>query len=80
MNIGMNQELCFMQLGKVYVFSIYGQDLIKGMAVIVIGLIAIKWINQVLEAIMIEDPRVLAKPRPVVYLMSLEKGTWRGTR
>jgi len=50
------------------------------MAVIVIGLIAIKWINQVLEAIMIEDPRVLAKPRPVVYLMSLEKGTWRGTR
>jgi hypothetical protein len=29
MNIGMNQELCFMQLGKVYVFSIYGQDLIK---------------------------------------------------
>ena len=62
------------------IIAVHGQDLIKGMAVIVIGLIAIKWINQVLEAIMIEDPRVLAKPRPVVYLMSLEKGTWRGTR
>jgi small conductance mechanosensitive channel len=38
----------------------YDQDLMKA--------------KQVLEAIMIEDPRVLAKPRPVVYLMSLEKG------
>ncbi len=38
----------------------YDQDLMKA--------------KQVLEAIMIEDPRVLPKPRPVVYLMSLEKG------
>jgi small conductance mechanosensitive channel len=38
----------------------YDQDLMKA--------------KQVLEAIMIEDPRVLSKPRPVVYLMSLEKG------
>jgi small conductance mechanosensitive channel len=38
----------------------YDQDLMKA--------------KQVLEAIMIEDPRVLVKPRPVVYLMSLEKG------
>ena len=38
----------------------YDQDLMKA--------------KRVLEAIMIEDPRVLVKPRPVVYLMSLEKG------
>ncbi len=30
--------------------------------------------KQVLEATMVEDPRVLAKPRPVGYLMRLEKG------
>jgi small conductance mechanosensitive channel len=30
--------------------------------------------KQVIESIMVEDPRVRATPRPVVYLMSLEKG------
>jgi len=30
--------------------------------------------KQILESIMVEDPRVRATPRPVVYLMSLEKG------
>jgi len=30
------------------IIAVHGQDLVKGMAVIVIGLIAIKWINQVL--------------------------------
>lgn len=38
----------------------YDQDLMKA--------------KRLIEAIMVEDPRVLAKPRPVVYLMSLEKG------
>ncbi|MBW2228165.1 MAG: mechanosensitive ion channel family protein [Deltaproteobacteria bacterium] len=30
--------------------------------------------KQVIESIMVEDPRVRVTPRPVVYLMSLEKG------
>ena len=30
--------------------------------------------KQIIESIMVEDPRVNATPRPVVYLMSLEKG------
>jgi small conductance mechanosensitive channel len=30
--------------------------------------------KQILETIMVEDPRVLATPRPIVYLMSLNKG------
>jgi small conductance mechanosensitive channel len=32
--------------------------------------------KQVIESIMVEDPRVRVTPRPVVYLMSLEKGIW----
>lgn len=39
---------------------LYDQDLMKA--------------KQVLEAIMVEDPRVNRTPRPVVYLMSLNKG------
>ena len=31
------------------IIAVHGQDLIKGMAVIVIGLIAIKWINRALK-------------------------------
>jgi len=31
------------------IIAVHGQDLVKGMAVIVIGLIAIKWINQALK-------------------------------
>lgn len=30
--------------------------------------------KQIIESIMVEDPRVRVTPRPVVYLMSLEKG------
>jgi len=38
----------------------YDQDLLKA--------------KQTIEAIMVEDPRVLNSPRPVVYLISLDKG------
>ena len=38
----------------------YDQDLLKA--------------KQTIEAIMVEDPRVMVTPRPVVYLMSLDKG------
>jgi small conductance mechanosensitive channel len=30
--------------------------------------------KQIIDSIMVEDPRVNKTPRPVVYLMSLEKG------
>ena len=30
--------------------------------------------KQIIESVMVEDPRVRVTPRPVVYLMSLEKG------
>jgi len=39
---------------------LYDQDLMKA--------------KQILETIMVEDPRVNSTPRPIVYLMSLNKG------
>lgn len=38
----------------------YDQDILK--------------VKQILEALMVEDPRVKAKPRPVVYVLNLAKG------
>ncbi|MCJ7541076.1 MAG: mechanosensitive ion channel family protein, partial [Desulfobacterales bacterium] len=45
---------------KLEINILYDEDLMKA--------------KQIMETIMVEDPRVHPTPRPVVYLMSLDKG------
>lgn len=60
------------------VVTVYGADLIGGLLTVVAGIVMIKVflrvLRRLLEQVMIEDPRVLRKPRPVVYVLNIDAG------